>query len=279
MKTAGLYAIVFASILAFAFGRARFVSAASHGPGDSPPSASGSSTGAAPASSSAAPALSSVEAGWVGVLLARRAVDVAPRTASLVRTVSARAGDVVQRGAVLATLEARDKVARARAADATHKSQMERAARNQRMHAASLVSAEEAETSRFEEERQGAELDLARLLVDDAIVRAPFDGTIVARFTEPGMHVAAGTPMFRIIDTSGSRLRFGVLPEIADALRIGQSVSFVASSTGLRGGARLTSISPEVDRSTGLVVIEADAGFLQGIRSGCRVRVLAEATP
>jgi len=51
------------------------------------------------------------------------------------------------------------------------------------------------------------------------------------------MHVAAGTPMFRIVDTSGSRLRFGVVPEIADALRIGQGVGLAAIDLALHASA------------------------------------------
>lgn len=215
--------------------------------------------------------------GRVGILIAQQSVDVSPRVASLVRSVNVRPGDVVKKGTVLAMLEARDKAHAVRAAAIAQKSQAERAARSQRLKEATLASEAEAQIAKFDAEEKAAELDLARVLADDAIVRAPFDGTIVERFVEPGAHVAAGTPMFRVVDAASARLRFGVPPATADAMTLGQTVSF--SVPGRTGTARVTSISPEVDRSAGLVVIEADAGVIGPFRSGMEVLVYLEGAP
>ena len=272
MKAAIGYALALIATLTFAFAFVRL-----H------PRASTSAAQPAPAAPTAAVASARPperSRSWVGIVLANRSVDVSPRTASLVRTTNVRAGDVVKKGTPLATLEARDKASALRAAAAAHRNQAARTARSRVLRAEAAISIEEAENAEFEAARQSAELDLARVFVDDAIVRAPFDGIIVARFVEPGTHVAAGTPMFRMIDKGGARLRFGVPIAVADTLTPGQSVGFVNPALGgPTGAARITSISPELDRSVGLVVIEAEAGAIGTFRSGTEVSVYLDGVP
>jgi multidrug efflux pump subunit AcrA (membrane-fusion protein) len=197
----------------------------------------------------------------------------------------------VKRGTTLATLEARDKAQAVRAAAIAQQRQAAHAARSVRLRDATLITADEAEAAKYDEEQRAAELDLVRVLVDDAIIRAPFDGVIVARFVEPGTHVAAGTPMLRMIDPQGARIRFGVPPEVANTIATGQAVRFSTPSIPCKAfgsacpgsheaaaqSARITSVSPEVDRSAGLVVVEADVGEISAFRSGTQVTVfLAE---
>lgn len=278
MRSLLAYGAALLLIVGVALARTRFDSSPQ---ADGPRPVAAPSAGAAPSGSAVVPATGSAERGWVGILVANRSVDVSTRYASLVRVAGGRAGDTVKQGAVLATLEARDRAGALRAAVAAHKGQAGRAARSKRMREAALISAEEAESAQFEAERQSAELDLARVFVDDAIVRAPFDGTIVARLVEPGMHVAAGTPMFRMIDTGGARLRFGVPVAVADGMAPGISVRFEnptipAGSPSHSAKARVTSISPEVDRSAGLVVIEAEVPESGAFRSGTQVTVFRD---
>ncbi len=225
------------------------------------PSASGKSDGRSPPSE------------WVGVLLGRRTVDVGPRVASLVRSVTARAGENVPQGAVLATLEARERAYAVKAATAAERGQAGRAARTARLRTQALVSDEEADLARYDAEQKSAELNVARVLAEDGIIRAPFAGTVVVRTAEPGAFVGAGFPMFRLVDTAGARIRFGVSTEVATKLTLGQPVSFrIDGEAPLRGG-RVSTISAEVDRSAELVVIEADVPEPGIVRSGVRVRV------
>jgi RND family efflux transporter MFP subunit len=229
------------------------------------------------ASSSSPPAASS--SGWVGVLLGRRTVDIAPRTSSIVRSVQVRAGDSVTQGSVLASLEARERAFAVQAAAAAQRSQLSKAQRTARLEKQSLASAEEAELARFEAERKSAELNLARVLAEDGIIRAPFAGTVVARTAEPGAFVGAGTPMFRLVDTAAARIRFGVSAAVSSQLALGQSVSFRVEDVGPLREARISTISAEVDRSAELVVIEADVDGLGLARSGIRVRVFVQQPP
>lgn len=263
MRSAIAYLMLFVTVLAFGFARVRHGNAAVL----PPPAAEESRTTPA----SAVPARGDA---WLGILVAKQSVDVSPRVASLISAVKVRPGDVVKRGDILAVLDGRDRAQALRAASVASRSQAERAARTERLHEAALASDEDARSARFEAERRAVELDLARVLVDDAVVRAPFDGTIVARFVDPGRHVAAGAPMLRMIDPHGARVRFGVPPSVADGLRVGQELAFCGTGAGLRSGrATLTSVAAEVDRSAGLVVVEGDVATIGAFRSGSEVRV------
>lgn len=265
MKSAIAYLVVFLSVLGVGFARTRSLARAE-------------APAAAPLLVASAPPVASPpeREGFVGVLLAKQSVDVAPRVGSTALAVKIRAGDTVKRGDTLATLDGRDKAQALRMAAIAQRSQADRAARAKRLLDANLASAEEAQSATFEAERRSAELDLARVLVDDAVVRAPFDGVVVARFVDPGTHVAAGAPMFRLIDPHGARLRFGVPPAVADGLRAGDSVRFGAPGTSLEARARIASVAPEVDRSAGLVVVEADVADIGAFRSGSEIRVVVE---
>lgn len=260
MKIAAIYLALFFSVLLFAFARGRQRDVTPTDP----------MARRAPVAMSAEPER---DPGWIGVVLASRTVDIGTKSGGLVRTTAALPGDVVRVGQLLASLDARDKAQALVVARAEARAEADRAARREKMFAASLASKEEAETAKFAALAKSARAEEARLVLDGAEIRAPFDGSIVARFVEPGGHVAPGQPLFRLVGTGPSKLRFGVPSELADDLSIGAQVRFT-SKEAVSAQARIVSISSEVDPSAGLVVIDAEvAAEAQSFRSGTEVRV------
>ncbi|CDO36057.1 MULTISPECIES: efflux RND transporter periplasmic adaptor subunit [Novosphingobium] len=114
----------------------------------------------------------------------------------------------------------------------------------------------DASRARQEEAAARARLDAARLRVKEgtgelkaAVVRAPIDGWVVARYVEPGRRVREGVPLFAL--TSGLE-RLTITVPVA-----GNEVSQLRP--GARASVRLED-NPEEELSATLERIDADAG-------------------
>ncbi len=97
---------------------------------------------------------------------------------------------------------------------------------------------------------QSLQADLRRVEynLDDCIVRAPFDGIIVARFIDPGAVVAAGEPVYELIDDQNLEIHLGVPPDMTEQLQVGNTYRVVAGNTAVEG--RLRAVLPQIDAAT-----------------------------
>jgi RND family efflux transporter MFP subunit len=121
--------------------------------------------------------------------------------------------------------------------------------------------------------------DATRKALADTGVRAPFAGRVVRRHAELGAFVAVGSPIARLVDLSRLRLRVGVSPRMAVAVRPGVEASLVVDAyPGERFDGRVHSVAAEAD-TNGLFPIEivtasrADKPLLPGMVA--RVHVVA----
>lgn len=191
-----------------------------------------------------------------------------------------QAGDRVTRGQILVTIHsheltaARNELAQASAgrAESENAAQLAAtaAARADRLYAAqagSLADLERARAAKTAAEagqrRAAAEFERATEMVshlrapgpfsrgidpEDVLVRAPFDGVVVARDGEPGAVVVPGAQLVSVSRT-GSILLAMRLPEAAlGAAKIGSDVRFtVPAFPGRPFSARVTRVAPTLD--------------------------------
>jgi multidrug efflux system membrane fusion protein len=147
-----------------------------------------------------------------------------------------RVGDVVERGQVLARLDAgpwanQVSVARARVAELEARStQLDRdVARTERLDARGSVTSTETERLTVERDAVQAGLRAARSAADeavrqaeDAVLRAPFAGVVASVNAQPGEMLAPGAP---VVELAGSGLEVAVeLPERLWAAIDGETV-------------------------------------------------------
>ncbi len=219
----------------------------------------------------------------VGVILAERMAEVAPRYQGRLRAMNVRLGDRVREGQVLGALDVtvtRFDVPKARAAlrairveeqravlDAAAK--LTRRERTQRLLSSSLISEEEAEAAQHQEraarlhiagiraERGAriAELERLQQVHAEAEVRAPFAGVIARRYADPGASVDMQTPLVSIVGDGGRFVRFAAPEEVASQLQPGAEVAVQTPSVALR--ATIVRIAPEVDAASRTIAIEA----------------------
>lgn len=210
---------------------------------------------------------------YVGTIEPWLDAKVGPQLASgFVGTVLVRPGDVVKRGAVLATLDCRNASAanqavamQARSLQEREKAASREAARLNELLAGGYASPNEVEQKQGQAAADSAQIQslLAQasgksLEVNDCVLRAPFDGEIAIRYVDPGAFVKPGAPVVEVVDRSILRLTADV-PEIDfDAIAPDTEVKFhvVATNQSLEG--KVSRRAPAADPATRTVHFEID---------------------
>jgi RND family efflux transporter MFP subunit len=237
------------------------------------------------------------EEGWTGVLLTPT-VELTARFDAKLASVRARVGDHVRSGDLLAELDttvqkheiaAAEAGVRASRAEAWQASVALAQARDRQARRDGVVkvgntdmpltSGEEQASARFDSaaasgrlssasataQERRARLAQLRASLDEAHIRAPFDGTIAARYFEPGAHVRAGVPLVRIVGRGALRARFAV-PE-ADARAVSVGTHVVLAWDDRRHDATVDRVAPEVESASGTVFVEATVPGTEDVAS------------
>lgn len=217
----------------------------------------------------------------VGVVVARDVVEVAARAAGRITAIPAQLGDRVERRAVLASLDdrdLRDELTQAQAvtraltaerdnADSELAEARERRARAE--HLSYVISDQELASARYQEKYAESKLQSTRARLDEqqtrvsilarsieeAQIRAPFDGLIAARYIGPGTMVSAGTPIVRIVSSGDVRVRFAIPEALGGQVRVGLPIAIDVEAAALTG--TVDKIAPEVDAASRMIVAEA----------------------
>ncbi|MDI1483413.1 efflux RND transporter periplasmic adaptor subunit [Polyangium sp. y55x31] len=255
---------------------------------DTPPSSS-------PGSGATSESVEGPSARFVGVILSRKTVDIAPRFDGKIGEISVRLGDRVPEGGLIAVLDAPSVAFDVRMAAAALKSAElsreqakqelaeaeERLARREGLSAEGLSTGEDVATARYQvairrasvealsaqiEERR-AKLAQLRRSKTDLQITAPFEGYIAARFVDPGASVTATTPVVRLVGARSSFVRFAVQESEVALLSTGRALRIATVDGGpevvLDG--KVDRIAPEIDAASRMVVVEAtiEGGDLQ----------------
>ncbi len=203
------------------------------------------------------------------------AANTATITALLAGPVLATHVDVgvrVARGQLLAQLDDRTlqdamRSARsaARAAEAAAENARRELSRQQQLLAIEAVAPRDVERARSTAASAAADVADARARVATSAqqlrygrVTSPIDGVVSVRSASTGDVVAAGAPLFTIIDPSAMRLVASVPADGLADVRVGQPVAFTVRGYGGRAFAgRITQVSPAVDPATRQVDVYA----------------------
>jgi RND family efflux transporter MFP subunit len=103
------------------------------------------------------------------------------------------------------------------------------------------------------------ELALARQMVDDSQIKAPFAGVIGERRVSPGEYVAAGQAVVTLVRADRLRFTAGVPESRAAAIQVGQRVEIECEEAGESPlVTAISRISPTVMQSSRSILIEAD---------------------
>ena len=188
------------------------------------------------------------------------------KVSGYLKTVSVDKGDLVTTGQIIAEIESTELESQYQSAVADLDNKQRIAARARdllRSGSTAQQAADQAETNLRMAQESVRNLNAIRSY---QVLRAPFDGMVVARFADPGALLQAATtnqasslPVVQLADTT--RLRIGAFVEQRDvsAIKAGDEADIIdASNTERRRTARISRTAGSLDPRTRTLFIEID---------------------
>jgi membrane fusion protein (multidrug efflux system) len=180
----------------------------------------------------AAPALGLVPVvSYVGTLAGEVELDLAFKLAGRIAAIGPevgrdwREGDVVAIGTALASLDPAQLVETVRAVEARASNDAGLHERGLRLMADQLISQQELDKLAAARDTSAADLRRAQAALADAVINAPFAGTVLRRGARTGETVAVGQMVLRLADLSRMSVELGVPEHIVGRLKPGQELA------------------------------------------------------
>lgn len=192
--------------------------------------------------------------------------------AAYIDTVLVRPGAQVKRGEVIATLDCRSSsatskavAAQARALDAMRTASVKEATRVSSLLDGKFVSENEVDLKKADAASKEAQLASLQaqminssLQVDDCVLRAPFDGEIAERSSDPGTFVRPGSSIATVVDRHLVRITADVPEDDFANVPVGTEVKVHLLSTNRDLVAKVSRRAPSADADTRTVHVELD---------------------
>jgi len=181
-----------------------------------------------------------------------READVISKLPGRILRIEYEEGDTIEPEAPVVQLEDHDLEAKMHQA-AAHAANAEHAlARMRKLRTDAIVSASDLDRAEAEARSADAALDLARVTLDYATIKAPFRGTMVRKFKEVGEGVLVSgmpEPLFRIADLSRLKVRAEVPETDVAGVHAGQTAEVTLEAyPGERFAATVTRVGLAVGR-------------------------------
>lgn len=189
-------------------------------------------------------------------LEAEQAAQIVAEVPGTVLEILVEEGDHVRAGQVLACLDAAHSTLQLREAQADLDRRRNDVSRSEKLLERKLIAATRFDETRSEFAVRKAEVALARMQVNKAEIRAPFDGIVTRRWIKRGQLLATHAPVFDMADFNTLRAELFVPERDAVTLAADQPVSFNVDALGQRRfEARVERVAPTVDAASGTVKV------------------------
>ncbi len=223
---------------------------------------------------------------FTGRVEAKRESQVGFELGGLVTALLAEEGDHLEVGQVIARLdtarlEVQLKQLRGRRAEVQANIGLARATRirQERLAKKGYSSQQRYDEARFGEQvlfgrlqQVDAEIASVELDIEKSEIKAPFAAIVGERFADEGIVIAAGAPVFDLLERTNPEVRIGVAGDAVDGIAAGQQHALLVR--GRRVPATVRSVLPVRDRRTRSVdVLLTLHAPLNGIRHGDLARL------
>lgn len=196
----------------------------------------------------------------VGNLLAGQEVEIAARVDGFVEKIHFEDGQRVLQGDILFELDSGRYAATLDQALARERLALEEFERSEVLRKNRTISQQEFDRAAAALDEARAAVRLARENLNDAKIRAPFDGTMTERRVDVGQFVSRGQVLSSIVDNRQLRVEFRVPERFIAKVRQGSRVQFTtAAFSGETFEGEVFFVSPRVDESTRTLLLRAVA--------------------
>ncbi len=180
------------------------------------------------------------------------------QTSGTVTKINIKSGQVVRKGDVLVELDDSVEVASLKAMEAQIPAARLTYQRYSKLLQSQSVSQTEFDNAKATYEQLVANANSLRASVERRKILAPFDGvTGIVKINE-GQYVNAGTEIVRVEDVTSMKVDFSVSQNELENLYVGQKVTATTDArVGETFAAKVTAIEPAVNKSTGLIELQA----------------------
>ncbi len=207
----------------------------------------------------------------VGTLKAANRSVISAKVLATIQDIHVAAGDFVNEGDLLVTLnsqelnarfnQARESLTGVQAAVREAESDFER---NRRLLQASAVSRQEYDiadrklkVARADERRSQQAIEEAEVLLSYSKITAPRSGRIVDRTAEPGDTAQPGKPILALYDAQSLRLEAPVMESLAVKLKVGQKLNVHVDSIKQDFAATVDEVVPQADAASRSFLVKA----------------------
>jgi membrane fusion protein, multidrug efflux system len=194
----------------------------------------------------------------IGTARALESVLVTSRVSGRVSRIYMTEGALVKEGGPLVLLEDDSERAALRSATASAAQAESHYQRLQTLADQGLVSRYERDNQRRLRDIAEAQLELAKVMLDQRTIRAPFSGILGFRQISPGTLVQPGTGIVTLDAREKVRVSFSVAETLISNLNVGDGVEAgAAAHRGLKFTGKIETIGTRVDESTRSIPVHA----------------------
>ena len=229
-----------------------------------------------------------------GTVIAKQNTQISSRVMAQVEQLKVRAGDKVEKGDLLITLQQDDiraqlaqSEAQINAIQASLTQAKNQLARVENMYARSLVSVSELDDAKARFDNLSANLAIAnqqqaqvQVMLGFTRITAPISGVVVERLVEPGDTVTPGKPLVALYNPQQLQIEFSVRETQAVKLRLGQSLMVKLPSLEVSAQGTVSEIVPVADNAARSLLIrleiETQLGLIPGLYAQLQLPLSSE---
>ena len=218
---------------------------------------------------------------------ARQATTVSSRTLARITEITVRAGDLVEQGALLVSLERSGPESRlqqaneqVRSIEARLREADQNLQRAEELQERQLVAVAALDEARANHEALTADLagakqavSEARTALDYTEIRSPIAGRVVERFAEPGDTASPGEKLLTLYNPVSMRIEGAVREGLSLSLQVGQSLGVEIPATGTVTTASIEEIVPAADPGSRSFMVKARIDYDGQLMPGMYARM------
>jgi membrane fusion protein (multidrug efflux system) len=207
-----------------------------------------------------------VEVAAIGVLEARRGVDINSSVPGLVQQIRFESGESVVQGQPLVQLDAdveRSNLAKAQAALKLAKADL---ARGESLVTTNNISKATLDQRRSEYDVAAAEVASISAQIEKKTIFAPFDGKLGIRKINVGQYLEAGQAIVNVQDLSVIFVNFSISQRELSDLKVGQKIRMTTDAYPVREfEGEISAIEPLINQQTGMVEVQGRFDNTEGL--------------